>query len=77
MPAPTCGTEVRALGDGAVASHMPACNGSHRCHGGLTAGVRNFCAFGHVGIPRLVARGGLTSCPVRGSRLTAIGHEGT
>lgn len=56
----------------AASMHIPAGHGSHHRYGGPTAGVKDLRTFGHVDLPRLVARGGLISCPVRGSCFTAI-----
>src|SRR5512133_4221615 len=77
VPAPARAAEIRAPRAREAASHITAGYGSHRNHGGPTAGVRDLRAFRHVDCPRLVALGGLTSCPLRGSRLIAISHEGT
>lgn len=77
MPAPAQGAEVCALGANEAAIRIATGNRSHGSHCGPTAGVRNFRALRHVDLLRLVALGGLKSCPVRGSRLIAVGHEGT
>ena len=77
VPAPARTAEIGTFGARAAAIHIPAAYGSHRKDGGPTVGVRDFRTIRHVDLPRLVARGGLISCPVRGSRLTTIGRKGT
>jgi hypothetical protein len=71
VPAPARAAETRARWARAVALPVPARDGSHRSDDVSTAGVADLRAVRHVDLPRLVALGGLTSCPVRASRLIA------
>jgi hypothetical protein len=75
VPTSAVAAQIGALGAWEAASRVGPADGPHRHHCFPAILVFDLRALRHVDVPRLVALGGLTSCPVRGSRLIAISRK--